>query len=91
MKRFLILVLVLFAALISKAQGYQHAIGLRGGLSSGFEYRFYSDDENSYKLLLSARDRGLQLHALKEFHQYDLFDFSENLVFFYGFGIHAGY
>jgi len=31
------------------------------------------------------------LHALKEFHQYDLFDFSENLVFFYGFGIHAGY
>ena len=28
---------------------------------------------------------------MKEFHRYDLFDFSEQLVFFYGAGIHAGY
>ena len=58
MKRFLIFIVILLSTVISKAQGYQHAIGLRGGLSSGFEYRFYTDDENSYKLLLSTRDRG---------------------------------
>jgi hypothetical protein len=91
MKRILILAIFLVPALFSNAQGYQHAVGIRGGLSSGFEYRFYTDDTNSYKILLSTRDRGLQLHALKEFHRFDLFDFSEQLVFFYGAGIHGGY
>lgn len=91
MKRFLILAIILLPAIVSNAQGYRQALGLRGGLSSGFEYRYYTYDESSYKLLLSTRDRGLQIHAMKEFHRYDLFDFSEQLVFFFGAGIHAGY
>lgn len=91
MKRFLILLILLFSTSFLWAQGFKHAIGIRGGLSSGFEYRFYADDANSYKILLSTRDRGLQLHALKEFHRYDLFDFSEQIVFYFGAGIHGGY
>ncbi|MDR2910551.1 MAG: hypothetical protein LBV47_04185 [Bacteroidales bacterium] len=91
MKRFLILAIFLLSVFVSNAQGYRHNLGLRGGLSSGFEYRYYASDESSYKILLSTRDRGLQLHALKEFHRYDLFDFSEQLVFVFGAGIHAGY
>lgn len=91
MKRILIIGAFLFISNFIWAQGYTNAIGLRGGLSPGFEYRFYSDDTNSYKLLLSWRNDGLQLHALKEFHRFDLFEFSENLVFVYGAGIHAGY
>lgn len=91
MKRFLILAIFLLPALLSNAQGYRHNLGLRAGLSSGIEYRYYTSDENSYKILLSTRNRGLQLHALKEFHRYDLFDFSEQLVFLFGAGIHAGY
>lgn len=91
MKQFLILTLFVISSSFSWAQGYNQSIGIRGGLSSGFEYRFYTDDINSYKILLSTRDRGLQLHALKEFHKYDLFDFSEQIVFYYGAGIHAGY
>ena len=91
MRKFLILTIILLPAIVSNAQGYQQAFGLRGGLSSGFEYRYYAFDESSYKLLLSTRDRGLQLHAMKEFHRYDLFDFSEQLVFLFGAGVHAGY
>ena len=91
MKKFLILTIILLSAIVSNAQGYRQALGLRGGLSSGFEYRYYTYDESSYKLLLSTRDRGLQLHAMKEFHRYDLFDFSEQLVFLFGAGIHAGF
>jgi hypothetical protein len=75
----------------TKAQQFNKAIGIRGGLSSGFEYRFYTNDINSYKVLLSTRDRGVQVTALKEFHSYELFDFSEQLVFIYGVGVHAGY
>jgi len=91
MKRFIIFTILLVSAVVSNAQGYRQALGVRGGLSSGIEYRYYAHDESSYKLLLSTRDRGLQLHALKEFHRYDLFDFSEQLVFVFGGGVHAGY
>ena len=91
MKKFILLFTLFLSAILSDAQGFKHAIGIRGGISSGFEYRFYTDDSNSYKFLLGTRNHGVQLHALKEFHRYDLFDFSEQLVFFYGAGIHAGY
>ena len=91
MKRLLFLILFLIPVSFLCAQDFNQAIGLRGGLSSGFEYRFFTDDANSYKFLLSTRNRGVRLHAFKEFHQYDLFEFSDQLVFFYGVGIHAGF
>ncbi len=91
MKRFLILIILLVPGHIILAQGFNHAIGIRGGLSSGFEYRIYTNDTNSYKFLLSTGDDRLQLHALKEFHQWDMFNFTDRLVFVYGAGIHAGF
>ena len=91
MKRFFFLALFAISSQFAFAQGYNQAVGIRAGWSSGLEYRFYTDDSNSYKFLLSGRNRGLQVHALKEFHEYDLFSFSNQLVFIYGFGIHSGY
>ena len=91
MKRFFFLALFAVATQCVFAQGYSQSVGIRAGWSSGLEYRFYTDDSNSYKFLLSGRNRGLQAHALKEFHQYDLFSFSNQLVFVYGFGIHVGF
>lgn len=93
MKRFLFISLFILASILIHAQGFNKAIGLRGGISSGFEYRFFTDDANSYKFLLSARDRDqeIKIHAFKEFHQYDLFEFSDQLVFFYGAGVHVGF
>lgn len=91
MRKIILLIFLLLPAFFANAQGFKHAIGIRGGLSSGFEYRIYTDDSNSYKFLLSTRNHGAQFHALREFHRYDLFDFSPQLVFFYGVGIHAGF
>ena len=92
MKRISVIILFLtLFTLASRAQQYSKAIGIRGGLTSGFEYRFYTDDVNSYKLFISARSNGAQIGAMKEFHQYDLFDFSDQVVFIYGVGLHAGY
>ncbi|MCD6355065.1 MAG: hypothetical protein J7L95_05905 [Prolixibacteraceae bacterium] len=90
MKRFLIIFISLIPVFL-QAQDFNQAIGLRGGLSSGFEYRFYTNDANSYKFLLSTRNHGVQLHALREFHQYDLFEFTDQLVFVFGGGVHAGF
>jgi hypothetical protein len=90
MKKLLLLSLLFITVLIADAQQYSKAIGIRGGLSSGFEYRVYSDDLNSYKILFSVRRSGIQATALKEFHQYDIFNFPEQIVFVYGIGVHAG-
>lgn len=91
MKHLLFLSIFLISGHLSFSQDFNQAIGIRGGLSSGFEYRIYTDDAHSYKFLLSTRDNGIQVHAFKEFHQWDMFSFTEQLVFFYGAGIHAGY
>ena len=91
MKNLTILILLLAGTLNLNAQDFRQAIGLRGGLTPGFEYRFYTDETNSYKFLLSSRDNGIQLHGIKEFHQFGLFSFTDQLVFIYGLGIHAGY
>lgn len=91
MKHVVLISLFLVTAIFSRGQGFNQALGIRGGFSSGFEYRYYTDDTNSYKLLLTVRDQGVQLHAMKEFHKYDLFDFAYQIVFYYGFGVHAGY
>ncbi|MBN1819459.1 MAG: hypothetical protein JXR31_16045 [Prolixibacteraceae bacterium] len=92
MNKILIITFLLLIACVSTyAQQFSKAIGIRGGLSSGFEYRFYTDDVNSYKLLLSARNNATQITALKEFHQYDVAGFSDQVEFIFGLGVHAGF
>ncbi len=90
MKRLLFLLLIFMFANAVSAQEFRQAVGIRAGWTSGFEYRIFTDDYNSYKFLLSSRDRGLQLHAFKEFHRYDLFDFTDQLTFVFGGGVHVG-
>jgi len=91
MKKLSILVTILAFTLSASSQEFRQAIGLRGGITPGFEYRVFSDETNSYKFLLSSRDNGIQFHAIREFHSYGLFSFSDQLNFVYGVGLHAGY
>ena len=90
MKKFILLLFIL-APVLGMAQTFENAIGVRGGITAGIEYRYYTDDANAFKFLMGTRDNGIQLHAMKEFHQYDLFRRTDRLVFFYGAGVHAGY
>lgn len=91
MKRIFILSILIFTASAGYSQGPKKAIGIRGGLSSGFEYRVFSSEQSSYKVLLSTRRNGLQLTGLKEFHEPDAFDIGEELSFIYGVGAHVGF
>ena len=91
MRQFFTLIILSLAAIPAFSQGPEKAIGIRGGLSSGFEYRVFSGDLTSYKVLLSTRKQGLQLTGMKEFHLHDAFDIQEELSFVYGFGAHVGF
>ena len=91
MKPIYFLAIIMLLTLSGNAQETNMAIGIRGGLSSGFEYRAFSEDLRSYKVLLSTRKQGLQLTGLKEFHIPDVFDIKEDFSFVYGLGAHAGF
>jgi len=92
MKQIFTLIILFLATSTAFSQGPVKAVGIRGGLSSGFEYRVYSGDLTSYKALLSFRKQGLQLTGMKEFHVADAFDIGEEeLSFVYGFGAHVGF
>lgn len=90
-RKFILLIIFALSTTVIYPKENSHAIGLRGGISSGFEYRYYFGDQNSVKFLLSSRHRGLQIHGMYEIHNKGVFDFSNRLTLVYGGGIHAGY
>lgn len=83
--------LVLFLSLPVSAQDNSRAVGLRGGLSSGFTYRQYLDPEIAYEGLLSFRQGGMQFTVSREIIQPAMFEFSEDFFFIYGYGGHIGF
>lgn len=92
MKQVYLIISILILSFNGFAEEPVKAVGIRGGLSSGFEYRVFSGDLTSYKVLISTRKQGLQLTGMKEFHVPDAFDIDqEEFTFVYGFGAHAGF
>ncbi|MCL3781763.1 hypothetical protein EMN47_15360 [Prolixibacteraceae bacterium JC049] len=91
MKQLLLLSLMLLTFVGVNAQDYTHSVGIRGGYTSGVSYRYYFHPESSVRFLVSSREKGLELTALKEVHRYQLFDFVEDLALTYGVGAHVGY
>jgi len=92
MKHIYLIISLFILSVSSYAEEPVKAVGIRGGLSSGIEYRVFSGNLTSYKVLLSTRKQGLQLTGLKEFHVPDAFDIDqEEFTFVYGFGAHAGF
>ena len=91
MKRLLLISAFVALSCTGFSQGFKQAVGIRAGYTGGIEYRIYTDDLNSYKFLLGSRDRGVLIHAMKEFHRYELFSFTDQLNFVFGAGVHMGY
>ncbi|HSO89338.1 MAG TPA: hypothetical protein VLQ91_22480 [Draconibacterium sp.] len=91
MKRLLLISAFVALSCTAFSQGFKQAVGIRAGYTGGIEYRIYTDDLNSYKFLLGSRDRGVLIHAMKEFHRYELFSFTDQLNFVFGAGVHMGY
>jgi hypothetical protein len=91
MKQIFLTSFLLSVALFGFSEQPRKAVGIRGGISSGFEYRVFSGELTSYKALISFRNQGMQFTGMKEFHVPDAFDFLHELSFIYGFGAHVGF
>jgi hypothetical protein len=90
-KRFLFFIPAILLSLMLSGQETNRAVGIRGGLTSGVEYRQFFNRNHAGKLLLGYRNRGLLIHGIYEVHRSDLFPSTDQLSFVYGAGIHAGY
>ncbi len=87
-----IFILILIVVNLSaSAQFSGKEVGIRGGITSGFTFRQYLEDNFSYEGLLSFRQDGLQFTLLRQIHQKTLFDISDNLYLVFGYGSHAGF
>jgi hypothetical protein len=91
MKRIFLFLLLLLFCMAGFGQEYRHALGIRGGLTPGVEYRQYFNDNFSGKFLLGWRNSGLQFHGLFEIHRKDLFIGTDQFDFLYGAGLYGGY
>jgi hypothetical protein len=90
-KRFLFFIPAVLLSCMLSGQGYNRAVGIRGGFTSGVEYRQFFNQNHAGKILLGYRNRGLLIHGIFEVHRSDLFPSTDQLSFVYGAGIHAGY
>lgn len=87
----IITICTLFMAVNLSAQFYPMEAGGRGGLSSGFTFRAYVNEEISYESLLSFRNYGVQMHLFRQ-RNYELNMTEKGTWYFtYGFGPHIGF
>lgn len=91
MKRLFILTIITLTTIACFTQDYFQAIGVRGGITRGITYKKFLDEMKSMEAILSARDGGLQLTVIRQYHELALYQYSENIYFMKGFGVHLGY
>lgn len=87
----LILLIFICLPLTSSGQKYNRSAGLRGGLTSGFTYKKFLNQEKAMEAILSFREAGVQLTALREYHEITLLEYSDNFFFMQGYGGHIGF
>ncbi len=73
------------------AQDYIKAIGLRGGYSGGIDYKYFINDDYAYEGILTMRWGGIKLTALKAYHQPFMWNYSDKIFTYWGYGAHVGH
>ena len=82
---------MLALSLAAGAQDYSGSVGLRGGYSSGLNFKGFVSDENAVDALLSWRDGGMQFTMLLETYRPVFLGYSEHMFLYLGYGAHVGY
>ncbi len=85
----IVFILLLIAGLTAKAQDYEQAVGLRGGLYNGITYKKFITADKAIEGILHTRWQGWELVGLLEYHQ-PIVDVPD-LYWFYGYGAHIGF
>jgi len=89
--KYIIIIGLLIICLFSKAQDYNQAVGIRGGVFSGVSYKIFKTEQMSYEGIVSTNYGGIRFVGLKQLSKPTLTQYSDKIFFIHGFGGHAGF
>jgi len=90
MKKILVLFVFCSIGMITKAQDYRNAIGIRGGFSSGITFKHLKSNNRGFEGILSWHPSGFTITGLYEVHKAAAFG-TPRLNWYYGGGAHIGF
>jgi len=91
MKILYLSLLLIFSVNLLPAQMYERAVGVRLGYSTGIFFDQQNSDLSNYRFIMSWRDNGRHLTAMKYYRKYKMGNIPQYLSFYYGYGLHAGF
>lgn len=71
-------------------QNYTRDAGIRMGTLHGFTYRQYYNEIKAIEAQAVFGNNGMRLRLLRQFFKPALTEFSDNILFNYGYGAHVG-
>ncbi len=87
-KLLFILLIIATVPVVTNAQSYTNAIGLRGGFGGGLTYKHFIKKTVALEGILVTKSNGFDISGLYEIHA-EAFD-QQGLNWYYGFGGHIG-
>lgn len=91
MKKLYIIILFFLLSVKGFGQFYPLEAGITGGLSPGFTFRVFLDEQLSYESQLTFRYEGVQLNLFRQSHREIEMTENGTLYFISGFGLHGGF
>ncbi len=88
---FLIVLIIISLGNESFAQNIESQAGIRLGGTTALTYRKMFSNLEAFEVMMSGRERGLQITGLYEKHKPMAMSLGENFYGYYGFGAHLGY
>lgn len=94
MKKFLTILLLSLVCLGAKAQDYNWAFGIRGGVDdSGVTFKHILSDYNALEFTFNyqyPKDRMIRATVLSALYEWNKPVFDDGFLFYFGFGAHLG-
>jgi len=91
MKKLLLILITLIISCNIYTQEYYQSIGFRGSITSGITYKKFLNEMKAMEAIMSFRKNGIQLTALRQYHELTLYKHSDNFYFIHGYGGHIGF
>jgi len=85
-----LIILIMIACPVLKAQYYTRDIGIRAGEGVIISYRQFFNEEMAVEGLAGFRDNSFKITGLREYFMPLMISRTDNLKFLYGYGVHAG-
>lgn len=91
MKKLFTAIIFVFIVLGVKGQNYTRDAGGRFGNGFTATYRQFTKEAEAMELFINTNERGMRVGGAKHLFIPVLQQYSENFVFYYGYGVHAGF